>query len=273
MSLRNQIATKLRSGGFRFPREHGLTSIWVGAVGLGIGMSLYSSIDFVGLILSLTFATSILFSSDSLLMQIKRKPEELPWIPLLTISVTALAMIIWNQTLELLIVFGVMGVLTVGYLIVSMQSKKQTPTDLTLGSVSMGFLATCIYLVIVGEVTIHNFIEILVINIAFIGVSIIHILYVETLKEKISIRNFLFSWIVIVGIFLIPLTLQIVGVVIFIPLVEPTVLVLMQVYRKEKIKESKRNIKIIGLQLMFRLWMVVILLLVFYRLILPISPI
>jgi hypothetical protein len=273
MSLRYQFPTRLRSGGFRFPREHGLTSIWVGAVGLGIGLSLYSSIDFVGLLLSLTFATSILFSSDSLLMQIKRKPEDLQWMPILTIAVTSIAMIFWNQTIELLLVFGVMGVLTVGYLIVSMQSNKQTPTELTLGSVSMGFVATCVYLAIVGDVTTQNFIGTLVINLAFIGVSIVHILYVETLKEKISIRNFLFSWIVILGILFILLTLQIVGVVIFIPLVEPTVLVLMQVYRKEKIKESKRNIKIIGLHLMFRLWMVVILLLVFYRLILPINPI
>ena len=137
----------------------------------------------------------------------------------------------------------------------------------------MGFLTTCMYLVIVGNVATQTFIETLVINWVFIGVSISHIQYVETLKDKISIRNFLFSWIVIVGILFVPLSLQIVGVVIFIPLVEPTILVLMQVYRKEKIKESKRNIKIIGLQLMFRLWMVVILLLVFYRLILPIIPI
>jgi hypothetical protein len=250
-----------------------LTSIWVGAVGLGIGLSLYSSIDFVGLLLSLAFVTSILFSSDSLLMQIKRKPEDLQWMPILTIAVTSIAMIFWTQTVELLLILGIMGILSVGYLMVSMQSKKQTPAELILGSVTMGFLTACIYLATVVDGTTQNLIEILVINFAFIGVSIVHILYVETLKEKISIKNFLFSWIVIVGIFFIPLTLQIVGVVVFIPLVEPTVLVLMQVYRKEKIKESKRNIKIIGLQLMFRLWMVVILLLVFYRIIIPINPI
>ena len=83
-----------------------------------------------------------------------------------------------------------------------------------------------------------------------------HVQYVETLRNKISIRIFLYSWIIIVLSLIIPLSLQIVSIVIFIPLVEPTILVLMQVYRKENIKESKRNIKLIGLQLMFRLWMV-----------------
>jgi len=273
MSLRNQFHTKFRSGGFRFPREHGLTSIWVGAVGLGIGLSLYSQIDLIGLFLSLVFALSVLLSSDSLMVQIKRKSTEFEWMPPLAIAASSLGIIFWNQTLELLLILGILGGFTLGYLLVSMQSKKQTPTELILGSVSMGLFASSIYMVIVGNVIPQVFIEILVINWAFIGVSIVHILYVETLKEKISIRIFLFSWILIVGILFIPLTLQIVGVVILIPLVEPTILVLMQVYRKEKIKESKRNIKIIGLQLMFRLWMVVILLLVFYRLILPINPI
>ena len=76
-------------------------------------------------------------------------------------------------------------------------------------------------------------------------------------------------WIAIVVSFFVPLSMQIVGFIVFIPLVEPTILVLMQVYRKEKIKESKRNIKIIGLQLMFRLWLAVALLVILYLLIVP----
>lgn len=267
MTLRNYFPSKLRSGGFRFPREHGLSSIWVGAVGLGIGLSLYSHFDLVGLLISLAFASSIFFSSDSLLMQIKRKSGELEWMPPVTIVVTSLGMLIWNQSFELLLVMGIMGGLTIGYLLASMQSKKQTPNELILGSVLMGFLTTCMYLVIVGNVATQVFIEILVINWAFIGVSIAQILYVETLKGKISIRNFLFSWLAIIGSFFVLLSVQIVGFIIFIPLVEPTILVFMQAYRKEKIKESKRNIKIIGLQLMFRLWLAVALLVILYLLI------
>jgi hypothetical protein len=255
---------KLRSGGFRFPREHGLSSIWVGAVALGVGLSFYLHIDFIGLIISLAFASSILLSSDSLMMQIKCKSDEFEWMPPIAILVSSLGMVIWNHTVELFLVMGVMGVLTLGYLLVSMKSKKQTPAELIVGSVSMGFLTTCTYLVIVGSVTFNVFIEILVFNWVFIGVSVIHVQYVETLRDKISIRNFLVSWIIILGSLLIPLSLQIVNVIIFIPLVEPTVFVIMQVYRKEKIRESKRNIKIIGLQLMFRLWLVVAFLILIY---------
>lgn len=269
MTQINQFRIKLRSGGFRFPREHGLSSIWVGAVALGIGLSFYSSIDLIGLLISLTFVSSIFLSSDSLMTQVKRKPDEFEWIPPLAILVTSAGMIIWNHTIELLMVMGIMGGLTLGYLLVSRESKKQTPTELILGSMSMGFLTTCIYLVIVGGVTTKAFTEILVINWVFIGVSVIHIQYVETLRDKISIRNFLLSWIVFLGTLIIPLNFQIIELVILIPLVEPTIFVLLQVFQREKIKESKRNIKIIGLQLMFRLWLSVLLLIVLYLLIVP----
>ncbi len=269
MAQINQARIKLRSGGFRFPREHGLSSIWVGAVALGIGLSFYSSIDLIGLLISLAFVSSILLSSDSLMTQVKRKPDEFEWMPPLAILLTSAGMIIWDHTIELLIVMGIMGGLTLGYLLVSRKSMKQTPTELILGSVSMGFLTSCIYLVIAGNVTTKAFIEILVINWAFIGVSVIHIQYVETLRDKISIRNFLLSWIVFLGTLIIPLNFQIIGLVILIPLVEPTIFVLLQVFQKEKIKESKRNIKIIGLQLMFRLWASVLLLIFLYLLIIP----
>ena len=269
MTQINQFRIKLRSGGFRFPREHGLSSIWVGAVALGIGLSFYSSIDLIGLLISLTFVSSIFLSSDSLMTQVKRKPDEFEWMPPLSILVTSAGMIIWNHTIELLMVMGIMGGLTLGYLLVSRESKKQTPTELILGSMSMGFLTTCIYLVIVGGVTTKAFTEILVINWVFIGVSVIHIQYVETLRDKISIRNFLLSWIVFLGTLIIPLNFQIIELVILIPLVEPTIFVLLQVFQREKIKESKRNIKIIGLQLMFRLWLSVLLLIVLYLLIVP----
>ena len=201
--------------------------------------------------------------------QVKRKPDEFEWMPPLSILVTSAGMIIWNHTVELLMVMGIMGGLTLGYLLVSRESKKQTPTELILGSMSMGFLTTCIYLVIVGGVTTKAFTEILVINWVFIGVSVIHIQYVETLRDKISIRNFLLSWIVFLGTLIIPLNFQIIELVILIPLVEPTIFVLLQVFQREKIKESKRNIKIIGLQLMFRLWLSVLLLIVLYLLIVP----
>jgi hypothetical protein len=232
-------------------------------------LSFYSSIDFIGLLLSLAFVSSIFLSSDSLMIQVKRKPDEFEWMPPLAILLTSAGMIIWNHTIELLMVMGVMGGLTLGYLLVSRESRKQTPTELILGSVSMGFLTTCIYLVTAESVTAKAFAEILVINWVFIGVSVIHIQYVETLWDKISIRNFLLSWIVILGSLLIPLNFQIVEFVILLPLVEPTIFVLLQVYRREKIKESKRNIKIIGLQLMFRLWVSVLLLILLYLLIVP----
>jgi len=269
MTQFNQFRSKLRSGGFRFPREHGLSSIWVGAVSLGVGISLYSSIDIIGLVISLAFVSSILFSSDSLMMQVKRKNDEIELIPLLVVLMTSVIMIIWDQTFELILVMGLMGVLSLGYLLASFGSRKQTPIELILGSVAMGLLTTCMYLVSVGSVTTKAFSEILVINWVFIGVSVIHIQYVETLKEKISIKTFLYSWILFLGSVLILLNFQIVQVVILIPLVEPTIFVLMQVFRREKIKESKRNIKIIGLQLMFRLWIAVLLLIVLYLLIIP----
>lgn len=269
MTQLNQFRIKLRSGGFRFPREHGLSSIWVGAVGLGLGLSLYSSIDLIGLLISLAFASSIFLSSDSVMLQIKRKPAEFEWMPPLAILVTSLGIIIWNHTVELLLVMGVMGGLTFGYLLISLGSKRQTSTELILGSISMGLLTTCIYLVTVGNVTTKAFTEILVINWVYIGVAVIHIQYVENLREKISIRIFLLTWIVILGSLLIPLNLQLVELVILLPLVEPTIFVLFQIFRKEKIKESRRNIKIIGMQLMFRLWVSVLLLIVFYLLIIP----
>ena len=269
MTQFNQFRIRLRTGGFRFPKEHGLSSIWVGAVGLGIGLSLYSSFDFIGLLISLAFALSILFSSDSLMVQVKRKPEEIEWMPPLAILVTSLGMIVWSFKIELLLVMGLMGVLTLGYLLTSMKSKKQTPTELILGSVSMGLLPTCIYLVIAVNITVEAFTEILLINWSYIGVAVIHIQYVETLRDKISIRNFLYSWIVFLGSLVIPVSLQIVELVIFIPLVEPTIFVLLQTIRKEKIKESKRSIKLIGLQLMFRLWIAVALLIILYFLIIP----
>ena len=269
MPFRNFFPSSLCSGGFRFPREHGLSSIWVGAVGLGIGLSFYSQFDLFALLLALIFASSVLFCSDSLMMQIKRKSDGFEWMPPLTVIISSLGIILWNQTLELLLILGAMGGLFLGYLLVSLQSKKKSPIELILGSVSMSLLASSTYLVIVGNVTSQAFIELLVINWVFIGVSIAHIQYVETLKDKITIKNFFYSWIVIVGSLIIPSSMQIVNLVIFVPLVEPTIFVLMQVYRKEKIKESKRNIKIIGLQLMFRLWIAVGFLIMIYPLIIP----
>ena len=254
----------LKNQGFRLPREHGLTIIWTGAISLGLGISIMNEYDISGLFFSLLFATGILFSADSLMKLAKNPRRNIQWLPMVTIVVTAGIMLLWVLRVELVFMLILTGVVSMGWTFFSFQTKHVNPIELTLGSVAIGLISLIIIFSSVKNISPNLVQEALVVVWAFIGVSIAHIQYVETLRDKLTIKLFFLSWIFFLGTLVFPIILSIVTILIYLPLIEPTIFVFLQTYQKESLKVSRRKIKIIGFQLMFRLWIAVILMLVFY---------
>ncbi|MHA1978390.1 MAG: hypothetical protein ACW98I_15920 [Candidatus Hodarchaeales archaeon] len=254
----------IKDSGFRLPREHGLTSIWTGTVCLGIGMSIMNDFDTIRLSLSIIFATSVLFSADSM-MKLAKNPSRMPeWKPISVMILTAISLLLWALTEELLLILSLIGLLSLGWAFFSHKTRQVNPTELVLGTISIGLLALVIFIVSVKSVSPTLFRQILIINWAFIAVSMAHIQYVETLRNKLAISTLLLTWILLLLTISIPVSFSVVTIVIFLPLIEPTIFVLLQTYKRELLKNSNRKIKTIGLQLMFRCWVVVILILLFY---------
>ena len=268
MIMLRKLYQLLKDQGFRLPREHGLTIIWTGASSLGVGISIMNNSDIIGLIFSMFFATSILFSADSLMKQAKNPSKEIQCLPILLIAVTAVIMLLWTSLrVELVFMLSIIGILSVGWIFFSYRTKQVNPMELVLGSVSIGLLSLVIFLASVKSISPILLQQGIVIVWAFIGVAIAHIQYVETLRDKLSIKPFFLTWILFLGSLFIPISLSIVTIFIFLPLIEPTIYVLLQTYQQERLKNSRRKIKTIGFRLMFRLWLVVVLMLMLYPLI------
>ncbi|MHA2387298.1 MAG: hypothetical protein ACXACW_01100 [Candidatus Hodarchaeales archaeon] len=253
--------------GFRLPREHGLTIIWTGSISLGLGISILNYSNLLGVIFSVLFATSILLSADSLMKLAKTPSRGIQWFPILLILLTATMMLICTSRIELLITLSLIGAISLGWIYFSQKSKQVSPMELMLGSMSIGFLALVIILASVEELTPLLLQQAFTLVWTFIGVSVAHTQYVETLRGKLTVKSFIVTWLLFLGSMVIPISLSVITVVILLPLIEPTFFVFLQTYRQELLKNSRRKIKTIGFQLMFRLWFVVLLILLFYSLI------
>ena len=258
------VLKKFQKLGFKLPREHGLTIILISSVGLGLGLAFQATVDIIGIILSLLFAVFILLSTDSIMSLVKPPHDRIEWVPISSVLVLSLLIIGWRPIMEVFLILGVMGILSVGWMVNSYRTKKVMSLELMLGATSISFLTTYIYVVSTISLSSEILLQILIVNWIFIGIAVIHIQYVETLRGKLTIDVLFYSWLVFLASIIIPVSYQIVGPLIVIPLIEPTIFVLLQTYRKELLKESKRKIKTIGFQLMFREWLAVILLLILY---------
>ncbi len=248
--------------GFKLPREHGLTAIWAASVLLGIGLSLGGEVKIEGLLLSLTFSLLVIFGSDSIMETMKRKFSNIIWLPSLTIILSGLLIFLWKPVLEILFIFSILGLLTGGWLIYAIHSRHLSLYELIFGSVALAMLAPFIYIVSTVNVPIETFFKAFSLCWINIGVTILLIVYVESLRGKVPTYSSLLIWCLFLTSFIPLILLQLLHPISLIAIIEPTFLSIFQTWKKELLKISKKPIKKVGIQLLLRLFVFVSLILI-----------
>jgi hypothetical protein len=167
--------------------------------------------------------------------------------------------ILIKPNLELFLILGFLGTVTICWIILFSQSRQSNPLELVIGTIALALLAPFVY--VVSSSTYDNYIEIVGISWIFIAVTVLFILYVESLRGKVRFTTPLFIWLIFVVSFIPFLIAQIISPLTLLATIEPTLLAVVQVWRKELLKVTKRPIKSVGFQLVVRLSLFVVLIL------------
>ncbi|MFX0150006.1 MAG: hypothetical protein ACFFAJ_04435 [Candidatus Hodarchaeota archaeon] len=241
--------------GFKLPREHGLTAIGIVAVLLGIGFSFTGEIEFIGLLLTLFFSVVVILGSDSTMSAIKRKFSSINLVPGVMIILTAILIVTWKPIWQVFFIFFILTIMTSAWMIFAYKSKKLSPLELVFGAVALSMLASLVFVVSSTVIEITYFVKVLAFNWIFIGVTVLLILYVESLRNKVNPYFPLGTWIIFLISFLFLIMFQVLPVISLIAIIEPTTLGIYQGWKKEIIKESNKPIKTVGIQLLVRLFL------------------
>ncbi|MFX0124362.1 MAG: hypothetical protein ACFFAE_12040 [Candidatus Hodarchaeota archaeon] len=258
----NRERIRLLMLGFKLPREHGLTGIWLISVLLGIGLSLIGELRLEGLLLSFTFSILVILSSDSIIETIKRKSAGISWVPLLSICLIVILIVIWKPVWEVLLILASLGLLTSGWFVFAFQSRQFSPYELIFGSVAFAMLTPFIFIVSTINVPIEISFKAFSISWINIGVTILMILYVESLRGKVPPNSPMIVWSFFLVSFIPLILIQWLHPITLIAAVEPTFLTVYQSWKKELLKISKKPIKTVGIQLLLRLFVFGILILI-----------
>ncbi|UCG03831.1 MAG: hypothetical protein JSW11_07560 [Candidatus Heimdallarchaeota archaeon] len=259
---RERNSSRLSKLGYKLPREHGLTGIWLISVLLGVGLSLTGKFHLEGLLLSLTFSILVILSSNSIIETIKRKSTGISWIPLLSIFIIVFLIIIWKPVWEILLVLAILGLLTSGWFVFALQSRQLSPYELIFGSIAFTMMTPFIFIVSTIHIPIEISFKAFTISWINIGVTSLMILYVESLRGKVPTNSPLVVWSFFLVSFIPLILVQWLHPISLIAVIEPTFLSVHQAWKKELLKVSKKPIKTVGIQLLLRLFVFGILILV-----------
>lgn len=262
LEVKERVSGSLQKLGFQLPREHGLTGIWLVSVLLGVGLSLTGELRLEGLLLSLVFSVLVIISSNSIIEIIKRRFTVISWFPLLSIFITVFLILLWQPVWELLLVLGILGLLTCGWLVFAFQSRQLSPYELIFGSIALAMMTPFIFIVSTIHIPIETSFKAFTISWINIGVIILMILYVESLRGKVPPYSSLLVWSFFLVTFIPLILVQWLHPISLIAIIEPTFLSVHQAWKKELLRISKKPIKTVGIQLLLRLFVFGILVLI-----------
>ncbi len=252
--------------GFKLPYEHGLTMIWLGSVILGVFLSLLRSTLPQTLLLMLLFAITVLFSADSFLEMIRSRFKKLYPLPLVLVGFLGFINYMLFFTLYAAIVWGMLVVSSIIWSLLTLKkTKAQSTTELTVGAFVLSILSLLIPVVSAAPVSFNDFISMTLIWWLFAGFSCVLILHVDSLRERISTTIPFVVWLSFFLIFVVAFVIyQNLSPLIMIAGIEPTLHSFRQALRKESLRISKRSLKAVGREQTLRLFLFVVLILLFH---------
>jgi hypothetical protein len=229
---------------------------------LGVRLSLTGGFRIEGLLLSLIFSILVIISSDSIIETIKGKFTRISWFPLLSILITVFLILLWKPVWELLLVLGILGLLTCGWLVFAFQSRQLSPYELLFGSIALVMMTPFIFIVSTIHLPMETSFKAYTISWINIGVTILMILYVESLRGKVPPNSSMVVWSFFLVSFIPLIIIQWLHPISLIAVIEPTFLSVHQAWKNELLKISKKPIKTVGIQLLLRLFVFGILILI-----------
>jgi hypothetical protein len=161
--------------------------------------------------------------------------------------------LLWKPVWELLLVLGISGLLICGWFVFAFQSRQLSPYVLIFGSMALAMMTPFIFIVSTTQVPIETSFKAFTISWINIGVTLLMILYVESLRGKVSPYSPFLAWSFFLVSFIPLMLVQWLHLISLISIIEPTFLSLYQAWKKELLKISKKPIKTVGIQLLLRL--------------------
>ncbi|MFX0115655.1 MAG: hypothetical protein ACFFB3_13985 [Candidatus Hodarchaeota archaeon] len=247
--------------GFAIPREHGLSMIWLSALFLGTGISFLKDIRIEGLILALSFSIITYLSHDAIRRTVKSRFSEIHWIPWISILALSITIWIWRPIWQIFSLF-ILLISLFGIWVIFAQRMQYTHTGtLVIGALNLTLLVPLIFLSSIKSVDEANSLEMIAIWWLFAGITVLLILHVQRMRNKIRFNVPLIIWALFLFSF-VPLFLsQAMNVFFGISLIEPTLNEVFQFIRQDKIKNSKPRLKRVGLVVTARIFFFVFLIL------------
>lgn len=257
--------------GYSFPTEHGLTGIWSGTLIFGLILGSVDNTSLLGVFLSLLFSFGIILSYEAIRTLISSKFKSIIWMPLLSLFLLSFGLLVWNFSIYSLIFFGLLAAVVVFWAYFALQEKRQSYVEIIFGSLAMTLQFPIIYNTINQIIDLEHFLYILAVWWIYSGVVLILIINVGCYRGKMGHAMPLYVWVVYFITFIPMFLLGYLEPIALILMIEPTFRGIRQLIKKETMRDKRKNIKKIGWEMIYSLYLFILLVLTFALLKIPLT--
>ena len=259
--------------GFSFPSEHGLIGIWSGTLIFGLIIGLVDNISLQGVLFSILFSFAIILSYEAISKLVSSRFRIITPFPLICLLIVSLAVLIWNFTYYSIIFFSLLTVIVSIWGYFALQNKKQNYIEIVFGSLAMTLQFPIIYNSINQILTLEQFLYILAVWWIYSGVVVILIINVGCYREKIRHEMPLLVWSVYFISFIPMFFMGYLEPIALLLMIEPTIRGVRQSIKKYTLRDKRVSIKKIGWEMIYSLYLFIILVLLSTMLKIPLTSI
>ncbi|MFQ5977783.1 MAG: hypothetical protein ACE5OZ_06635 [Candidatus Heimdallarchaeota archaeon] len=251
----SKLKSVLQRLGFEFPREHGLTMIWLSAIILGTTLSLLEDFKIEGLILALLFSIIVLLSHGSIRKSVKTRFSENSWTPGLFVLIFSISLWLWRPTWQMISVFLLLGSLFGIWVVLAQRKHYQHTGTLIIGSLDLSLLFPLILVSSIARIDETRFFEILAIWWLFAGMTVLLIMHVQRVRNKVALGTPFVTWLIFLLSFALLFLNSLLEPLLVLALVEPTLNEIIQLLKSRKPVSARPRLKRIGLVITIRLFL------------------
>lgn len=253
----SNLKSVLQRLGFEIPREHGLTMIWLSAIILGTSLSLLEGFKIEGLALALIFSIIVFLSQGSIRKSVKTRFSEISWTPGLLVLIFSMFLWLWRPTWQMIGLFLLLGSLFGIWVILAHRKHYQHTGTLIIGALDLSLLFPLILVSSTGRIDETRFFEILAIWWLFAGMTVLLIMHVQRVRNKVALGAPFVLWTTFLLSFALLFLNSLLEPLLALALVEPTLNEIVQLLKSRKPVGAKPSLKRIGLVITIRLFLFV----------------
>ncbi|MBA7709419.1 hypothetical protein ES703_118337 [subsurface metagenome] len=224
ISIKLKLIRFMHRLGFRIPREHGLTLIWLSALFLGTGLSVLEAFDIIGLLIALCFSSLVFVSYDAIKHTMQTKFSKIIWVPWIFIFTIGSLLLFLRPRWQLLIIIVLIAVNFSFWAILRWKILGNPIIELIIGTLGLTLQVSLIQIAAFKSINDSDFLRILATWWLLAGMSVVVILQAQSRRYNYFFSSIPFNTWILFLVTLVPIFLfQIFPLILAYVLIEPTI--------------------------------------------------